>query len=495
MLLHAAGIEISRTLPDKEPKEFDLVLDVKAEGLFNLIQASKGLPIGALVGFSSIAGRFGNGGQTDYSAANDLLCKVLSSMRAWRPETRAIAIDWTAWAGIGMATRGSIPQIMELAGIDMLPPECGVPTIRRELTYGGTRGEVVVAQRLGIMGEEFDPTGGLDTEKVAGRLAGRARPLPMLGEVKAAGLFAGLQVETTLDPQAQPFLAHHAMDGTPLLPGVMGLEAFAELSTLLGKDRDLGTHPVFKIENIQFFSPFKYYRCQPRTFRLSAHAQPEQKGGLAAHVELTSLIQPPARARSTAAASTEDAAPVATGASPLPGGLKLHFAADIPLGAKDVRADELPVMPFSVPSDEALSIPAADIYRVYFHGPAYQVIEKAGVSGETVVALMTGNLPPATEPAGAETIMAPRLIELCFQAAGLWLIQNKGIMALPMAVECVEVYRQPEEAEGRRLYALVTAVEEGLEFNAQVVDETGKVYVVLTGYRTVQLPGDVKLGA
>ena len=51
-----------------------------------------------------------------------------------RPETRAIALDWTAWGGIGMATRGSIPKIMEMAGIEMLPPEAGVAWIRRELT-------------------------------------------------------------------------------------------------------------------------------------------------------------------------------------------------------------------------------------------------------------------------------------------------------------------------------------------------------------------------
>ena len=31
--------------------------------------------------FSSVAGRFGNQGQTDYAAANDLLCKISSSLR------------------------------------------------------------------------------------------------------------------------------------------------------------------------------------------------------------------------------------------------------------------------------------------------------------------------------------------------------------------------------------------------------------------------------
>ena len=125
MLLHAAGIDISHAIADKDGREFDRVFDVKADGWFNLLHAADGLAIGAIVAFSSVAGRFGNVGQTDYSAANDLLCKVTSSFRHTRPGTRGIAIDWTAWGGLGMATRGSVPKVMELAGIEMLPPGGG----------------------------------------------------------------------------------------------------------------------------------------------------------------------------------------------------------------------------------------------------------------------------------------------------------------------------------------------------------------------------------
>ena len=105
VLLHAGGLLIDRTLPNKEPNQFNLVFDVKADGFFSLIRAAKGMPIGATVSFSSVAGRFGNNGQSDYSSANDLLCKISSSMRSWRPDTRGIAIDWTAWGEIGMASR------------------------------------------------------------------------------------------------------------------------------------------------------------------------------------------------------------------------------------------------------------------------------------------------------------------------------------------------------------------------------------------------------
>ena len=54
---------------------------------------------------------------------------------------------------------------MAMAGIDMLPPSAGVPTVRRELVAGGYRGEIVVGGRLGILAEEWDATGGLDLDK------------------------------------------------------------------------------------------------------------------------------------------------------------------------------------------------------------------------------------------------------------------------------------------------------------------------------------------
>ena len=176
VLVHAGGVEISRKLSDKEPGEFDLVFDIKADGFFTLLKATADLPLGATLVFSSIAGRFGNSGQTDYSAANALLASMSSWLAGARPGTRAIAIDWTAWGGIGMATRGSIPKMMELAGIEMLPPEVGIATVRRELVAGGRSGEVVVAGKLGILGEEPDENGGLDVAKFAADLESAATP-------------------------------------------------------------------------------------------------------------------------------------------------------------------------------------------------------------------------------------------------------------------------------------------------------------------------------
>jgi NAD(P)-dependent dehydrogenase (short-subunit alcohol dehydrogenase family)/acyl carrier protein len=463
VLLHAGGVEISRSLPDKEPEEFDLVFDVKTEGFFNILHAAKDMPIGAIVSFSSVAGRFGNAGQTDYSAANDLLCKLTSSLRRTWPETRSIAIDWTAWGSIGMATRGSIPKIMEMAGIDTLPPAVGIPTIRRELTCGGTRGEVVVAGRLGIMTNEFDETGGLDVARINHALSQRDRPLLMIGEVKTAKLHGGLEVETTLDPNVQPFLFDHQLEDTPLLPGVMGTEMLAELASVLAPD-----YTVAEVFNERFESPFKFYRRQPRTLYLQATIQLSSHGDLIAHTRLRSITPAPK--------------------PELPAQEKVHFTADVRLTC---RVKPQPAIAFDAPPVESMPIGHQAIYRVFFHGPAYQVIERARVEGDRATGLISAELPPNTSPANAASIMAPRLIEACFQTVGVWQIEAQHVMALPLSIGSVAAYRQPGEVQGR-LYAVATAINHGESFDAQVVDERGAVLVDLKGYRTITLPGTVR---
>ncbi len=115
------------------------------------------------------------------------------------------------------------------------------------------------------------------------------------------------------------------------------------------------------------------------------------------------------------------------------------------------------------------------------------------MQGNTAIGLMADKLPPNTSPAEVASVMAPRLIELCFQTAGVWDIQTTGTMALPLGLASVTAYRQPAEAEGGRLYALVEASDGGAAFDARVVDEAGRVYVDLKGYRTVDLPGSVSL--
>ena len=469
VLLHAAGLERSHVLPDKDRREFDLVFDVKSDGFFNLLRAIGNMPLQATVAFSSIAGRFGNAGQTDYSSANDLLCKITSSFRTTLPGTRGIAIDWTAWGGIGMATRGSIPKVMELAGIDMLPPEAGVPLIRRELTSGGTRGEIVIGQRLGVLLNEFDPTGGLELNPV--EVFAQKRPPasgtmqvstkgPMIGQIANAGLYSPVTIETVLDPTLQPFLHDHQIDGTPVLPGVMGIEAFAEAAQCLLPDWH-----VESVEDVNFLSPFKFYRNEPRTVTVEAMIY---SNGDAVTADCRLL------GRRTLPNQSE---PQVT----------THFTARVRLA----KQSPAPVTGSALATPEGHVIEAAEIYGLYFHGPAYQVVERAWWDGKRIVGLMTKGLPDNHYPSDLPTLMAPRLIELCFQTAGLWEMGVQARMGLPLHIDRVSLLaRDPERAE-TRLYAMVTPNSRDESFDGEVVDERGNRYLQFVGYRTIEIPNAV----
>jgi NAD(P)-dependent dehydrogenase (short-subunit alcohol dehydrogenase family) len=76
LFIHGAGIIEDKLLEDKAPESFDRVFDTKTNGVFILSRKLRGESLQGLVLFSSVAGRFGNQGQSDYVAANEVLNKL-----------------------------------------------------------------------------------------------------------------------------------------------------------------------------------------------------------------------------------------------------------------------------------------------------------------------------------------------------------------------------------------------------------------------------------
>ena len=284
----------------------------------------------------------------------------------------------------------------------------------------------------------------------------------MVGAVKAARLYGGLAAETTLDPKSQPFLFDHQIDGVPVLPGVMGTETFAELATVLcpgfraggGRGRD-------------FLAPFKFHRNQPATLHLAAVARPAGIGEVLVSATLRSdrPAAGPSCPRRSACTSRPTRADAARGAREAEG-----------------RASRSRRRRRSAIGRDA-------IYAVYFHGPAYQVIDKAAVDDASVVALMADGLGPERQPgrgggrhgAAAAGAAVPDGGPVAARAAGTrW--------RCPTGLDAARFYRQPEEANGKRLYALVDVREDGAAFDGRVVDEKGLVYAEVVAYRTVALP-------
>jgi hypothetical protein len=123
---------------------------------------------------------------------------------------------------------------------------------------------------------------------------------------------------------------------------------------------------------------------------------------------------------------------------------------------------------------------------VYFHGRAYQVLERAWWDGIRMVGLLSRQLPENHQPSSRPTIIGPRLIELCFQTAGLWEMATQGRMGLPLHIDQVRVWPYPDSLPDQ-VFAVVTPIPED-GFDAYVVDSAGKRYAEITGYRTVAVP-------
>ena len=138
------------------------------------------------------------------------------------------------------------------------------------------------------------------------------------------------------------------------------------------------------------------------------------------------------------------------------------------------------------------TVKAEDIYRLYFHGPAFQVLEGVQLSGATVLGKLNKNLPSILHTDHA-LLSTPTLVELCFQTAGIWEIGKTGMMALPRSIESLKLYRQ--SINGASIYAEVSPVQTekgGLHFDARVVDSMGRLYLELNNYRTTPLPNSVE---
>lgn len=165
-----------------------------------------------------------------------------------------------------------------------------------------------------------------------------------------------------------------------------------------------------------------------------------------------------------------------------------HFTATVHL-AKE-HAQTWVAKQFVAP--DLSGIKPADIYRIYFHGPAYQVVDEAWWDGQRAIGRLAKGLPPNHHPSELPTLIEPRLIELCFQTAGIWELGAQSRMGLPQHVAEVSLLRAPSPHEEDRLYAVVTSGAVQGTYNAEVLDTKGNCYLHLTGYQTVALPGRIE---
>jgi acyl transferase domain-containing protein/NAD(P)H-dependent flavin oxidoreductase YrpB (nitropropane dioxygenase family)/NAD(P)-dependent dehydrogenase (short-subunit alcohol dehydrogenase family) len=139
-VIHGAGIMEDKLLKDKTPDSFDRVFGTKAASAVLLTELIKPERLKFFVFFASITSRYGNKGQSDYAAGNEVLSKMALQLdRTW--PCRVLAACWGPWSRIGMTA--DLEQHLTQRGLKLISPEEGPGMLIDELVFG-KKGETEV---------------------------------------------------------------------------------------------------------------------------------------------------------------------------------------------------------------------------------------------------------------------------------------------------------------------------------------------------------------
>jgi malonyl CoA-acyl carrier protein transacylase len=215
-IVHGAGVIADRKIEDKTEEQYDRVFDTKVNGLLSLLDATKNDPISLLCFFSSVAGRYGNIGQVDYSMANEALNKIAQAEATRRAGSCIVkSMAWGPWDG-GMVTP-SLRKHFEEQEIALLPLDLGAKIFVDELSEEA-KGPVEIV--------------------IGGPLTEIKSPSPQQSDDPAPHSYT-----QHVDAKSHAFLADHSIQGTPVVPMVLALQFIAQAATQL--------NPELKVQSIR----------------------------------------------------------------------------------------------------------------------------------------------------------------------------------------------------------------------------------------------------
>jgi NAD(P)-dependent dehydrogenase (short-subunit alcohol dehydrogenase family) len=143
-VIHGAGIIDDRRIRDKSLESFTAVFRTKVDSAWTLARKLRPESLKFLAFFGSVSGRFGNAGQVDYSAANEVLNKLANHLhRRW--PGRVVCLNWGPWEG-GMVFE-ELRWLYAGAGIELISVEQGVAAFLAEIRRTDRTGAEVVLAR------------------------------------------------------------------------------------------------------------------------------------------------------------------------------------------------------------------------------------------------------------------------------------------------------------------------------------------------------------
>ncbi|MFZ7126823.1 MAG: SDR family NAD(P)-dependent oxidoreductase [Desulfobacterales bacterium] len=443
ILLHGAGVLEDRLILDKTAEQFERVLDTKIGGLGNLLAGIDPKELRYLALFSSAAARYGNRGQSDYAAANEVLNKTARAIAQQFPACRVVSFNWGPWDG-GMVT-GALKREFLRNGTALIPVPAGVDALLHELSAkGGADVEVVV-------GSGFPPE---EAPAVSSTAMTEASP-QVIQDPPTSNLSLNFQRE--IDEKTVPVLTHHKLDGKPVLPFALMAEWFAHSA--------LHDNPGLVLSGIDDMRLLKGVVIDngSKHIRLMAGKARKSDTGFAVDLELRD-------------------------------GFK-NDREIVHSRATAILSDTFPPPPaFVIPpelSDRNYHRPIGDIYRdVLFHGDALQGIRKVEHLGPRgMVALLATAPSPSqwmSDPPRNRWIADPLVLDSAHQMASLWCHEQKGRVSLPSYNAAYRQYRRVYPSESiTAVLEIREATERRVKGDFTFLDGEGRVVAAIAGHEAI----------
>lgn len=460
MVIHGAGLDISKALRTKTLEQIELVYNVKVQGMRNVISALEkhGLPPKRIIGFGSVSGRFGNMAQLDYSAANDALAHLMRYV-GHNSDTRATVIDWAPWAEIGMAVRGSVQATLESAGIDFIPPENGAELLEAEIYRTSDSPEVLAAGKLGPFAIDAFLVADEKAESDL-RIGGQKANILELVPGKRA------RIEIFLDP-THPLLDHHRINRAAVFPGVGGLELMRGAYKVL--DPEAG-HVTFS--DVRYLQPLKVFRNDP--FQAEIEVELEESSGSSS---------PTYKAKITSIFRDKEGRAL--------GEPRVHHQCRL-----QAAQTEVPEWPEPEFWNLSLFVPYSEIYAQFFHGPAFMLLDHCSIEGNWGAIRFRYRDTEQRPDMFSDVI--PAGIEAVFQAVAAFGMESHGVMALPIGIEKAIIHKAdsiPFDGELTRREVITASSDEErsrFKFDGWIKDSEGNLMVSLYGVEMIELEGKAK---
>jgi acyl transferase domain-containing protein/NAD(P)H-dependent flavin oxidoreductase YrpB (nitropropane dioxygenase family) len=441
-VIHGAGIIEDAYVKDKTLESFRRVVETKVTSAQILARALRLDSLQFLFFFSSVVGRTGNAGQTDYVSANEILNKMAMTLNA-KTNARVASLMWGPWRG-GMA-QSDLEAIFARYGWAMIDPATGRQSFMRELEFGRKQDvEVLLVAEVA-----------LQPEKRGARLF----------DAESTSIAPGKTLfTTTLDTETDIYLNHHTFDGVPVMPMAMAVELMMEAAQ--------SSFPGWKATSVTAFdipSGIVFERSS-KVLTVKAEIISRSDSDITVATAL-GIGSPMKRVNFKAKVQLVREGTEYGAGRQAPAGIAMQIDPE-----QEIQRIEAPVA--SPPTVQ-------QIYdEWFFHGPLFQGIKKISAVGSSAV---FGEIAPS-DPAkclkhtnGDAWILDPILLDSAMQVGGVWARHFLEITALPTGFRQLHKFSDPspENLYVRALLYPINANE--LSCDIAVYNADGSLCFVMKG--------------